>query len=75
LTIHCMHDDDFNPNLGFCTAPVDDIVRQSLQFSSGAKAYLCRGFHEPYTEMSPTGEPSCERIAATRKQSNRNGYV
>ena len=68
-------DDDPNADLGLCTAPVDDIVRKSLNFSDGSKAKTCGAFQMSCNEMLPTGEPSCERKPNTRNQNKRNVYV
>jgi hypothetical protein len=69
--------DDENPRvgLGFCTAPIDYVVRGSLDFSFDSKASISRKFTEPCSGMLPTGEPSYERKPTGRKHSHRNGYV
>jgi hypothetical protein len=68
-------DDDPGGDLGFCTAPIEDVVRGSLDFSKNSKAGLSRKLTEPCSGMLPTGEPSYERKPTDRKHSHRNGYV
>ena len=67
-------DDDPKADLGLCTAPMDDMVRNSLEFSDASKAKTC-GLQLSCSDMLPTGEPSCERKPSIRKQSNWNAYV
>ena len=68
-------DDDPKVDLGVCTAPMDDMVRNSLQFSDASKTKTCGGFQLSCNDMLPTGEPSWERKPCVRKQSKSNAYV
>ena len=68
-------EDDPKADLGLCAAPVDKMVRESLDFSDGSKEKAWGDFQLSCNDMLPTGEPSCEQKPYARKQNKRNSYV